>query len=861
MKISSLILFILVSITLFSQEKEPQFQIIEDDSLQQKSKSNSGLDTIITYSAQDTIVFDIKSKKMRMNGKSVLDFKTQNLKSEKIIIDFEDDLLEAEGDLDSLGNLFGFPIFKEKGEEYVGEKIKYNYKTNKGLIEQGETELDEGFYYGNQIKRVSETEFFIKKGYYTPCNEDDPSLYFGSSKMKMIAQDKIMLDPLVVYLQDMPVFIYPFGLFFSTKSGRRSGLVVPSFDVSDARGVVFQDFGFYWAASDIWDTQILGDYFTKGGYLVKNNTNIKYQDRFNANLDLQYGQTRQNPDDPFETAYSVRSNANLQISPNQKITTNLNFTTQDFNQRTTSNLNDRIQQDIVSNASYSVNFGQWGNISTAFRRNQSIIDGTYVQTPSLNYSLPNKKLFRIGDQDMILSYGLSANMQETKSISYDERFIGDSSLIDTNFNIRSTGSIRHTPSLSINLPKLWQFRIQPQIRGGVNHYLRRTERLYFAENDSVAELDRRGFFSEYYYSGGVNVATRFYGVSQPDIWGIKAIRHTVEPTVNYSFTPDFSGENFGFYGSYIDSSGRENVYSYFSKDGGGIAPSRQTQNLSYAVNQKWEMKFSQSDSLEPENLELLNIRYNGAYNIEADSFRFTDPRVSFTTPALKFINFSGNAGLSYYDQIREFDTDVNGDEVFNGYRVIDQTRFSNRKFPVRLTNLRLSLSTSISDQGISLSQDQIAQDNLFGRDSTGQMENDLGGRFLRRMNRQEELFDRFGDSSPGFNPISIPWNLTLGLNYTLLNTNPDDPTERINMNANLNFTLANTWLFRLGAQYDFINKELSTPTVAITKDLKCWEMSFNWTPTGPHRRFYFRIGLKASQLRDLQYEKRTSAIY
>ena len=655
--------------------------------------------------------------------------------------------------------------------------------------------------------------------------------------MLMIAKDKIVLDPLVVYLQDMPVFMYPFGLFFSTKSGRRSGLVVPSFDISQSRGVVFMDFGYYFAASDYWDTQILGDYFSKGGFLVKNLTRWKYQDRFNGNSNIQYGKTRQFPDDPFSENYKIYLSSRFQISPNQNLTTNIDYSTRDFNRRNVQNINQRITQNITSNASYSLNLQKYGNFSVRYNRNQNIINDTYDQNPSVQYTLPNKSLGKLFGQDVVASYGFNANYSDRKSFN---------SFDSTYFNTTSS-AVRHTPGISVNLPQIWNFRIQPNIGMAYNWFFRSIEREFIEEQDTVVEREIPGFFQEYFANFGVSLSTRFYGISQPNFWGIQAFRHTVEPTIRYTYTPDFSSL---FYKSYVDSNGVVQKYNIYALDNGG-APSRQSQNISYAVNQKWEMKIDQGDSLDAKNLELLNVRFNGNYNFALDSNKFSDPRITFSTPALKFLNLSGSAGLSYYDQF------LNG-EVYSksGTSLLD-----NNKFPVRFTDFSIGMSTSISDKGISLDQDIIAQDQLMSGDSVNVNGKMLGGRFMRRMNRKPEKVDMYGDDSPGFSPLNIPWNLSIGLNYSINSITPIDSREQLTTNGNLQFTFAETWDVNVSAQYDVIKKELYTPRISVSKRIQCWQMQFNWTPTGPHRSFYFRIGLSSSTFRDLQYEKRSTPVY
>jgi len=57
--------------------------------------------------------------------------------------------------------------------------------------------------------------------------------------------------------------------------------------------VVLEKFGYYFAASDYWDTQLSADYFSKGGYMLHNKTVVKVGDDLNTSVSLDYGKTRE----------------------------------------------------------------------------------------------------------------------------------------------------------------------------------------------------------------------------------------------------------------------------------------------------------------------------------------------------------------------------------------------------------------------------------------------------------------------------------------------------------------------------------------------------------------------------------------
>ena len=864
-KIISIFIFLFFT-EIFSQTdsipKSENFDFIPDstrifnpDTLK-VNKSKSGLDTIIEMKSNDTITFNLKKKTMRLKTEASIDMGGRILEADEIIIRFEENTLEALSGKDSSGNSFGFPKLTEKGEDYFGERILYNYKTAKGVISQGETELDEGYYYGKRIKKITQNEFNIQDGFYTPCEEENPSAYFGSSEMKMIGKSKIFLDPIIFYVQDMPILAYPFGLYFSMQSGRKSGFIVPQFDISGTRGLVFQEFGYYWAASEYWDAKFTADFYSKGGFVAKSLFRFKQNEDLNGSIDLQWGKVRFNPDDPLSENYSVKvNNFNWVITPQDRINGNFNFSTQDFNRRTSSQLNQRISQNIVSNISYSRNFDNGSNISVNYNRNQQIITDEYTQTPRIEFTLPNKSMFKLFDKDVNFSYSgrFEGNYnKDLKITSFDD---GNGLSYDSTFQFNSKNYLYHNPRVNLNLPKIWQFNVQPNINLGMNNFFRRMNRFYDSNSDSLIETFEQGFFTEYWWSTGFRVQTRLYGISQAEFLrkiNLKGIRHTMEPSFSYNYRPDQSNTN--FFSSYINSTGTETIYRVFEKDGGGgSASNRTSQNISYNLNNKFEVKIDKGDSLEALNLEVLNFNLNGSYDFERDSLKFSDISANFNTPVLDFLNFSGNMSLSLYDNEPIYNTN---NEITSAKKV-DRTLLEAGKGLVRVESFSIGLGTSFSDEGISLNQnipeqEKAIQDSSFKR---------LGSRLFSNTTADPNEFDIFGDNSPGYAPLNFKWNVRINVNYLNNRRNPYKIDETLSSQVIIDMNLTSTLKLSGGLNYDFINKRLSAPQIQVYKDLGCWDMSLNWTPIGIHRSLFFRIGLKASQLKDFQYLLRESNIY
>jgi lipopolysaccharide assembly outer membrane protein LptD (OstA) len=836
-------------------------------------KSPSGIDSIITFYATDSIDVNLQTQVTTLYGNASIEMGNRKLTASIIEIHKETSTLKARLTKDSTGKAIGIPCMNENGEEFFGEELTYNMKTNTGTIKAGETKMGEGYYFGTSINRISKNELYIKDGYYTTCDAPAPHYHFGSSEMKMQVGEKLFADPLYLYVEDIPIFVIPLGLYLPMEHGRRSGLIVPSFYFSNDRGVVFQNFGFYWAASDYWDTKFTADIYTKGGYIINNSTQWALKNIFSGNASISFGNTRYNIDDKFSKEWKLALTHNHTFTPFESANINLNFSSSDFNRNTSTNINNRIEQSIHSGASYSRTFENGINASLSFQNDQNIITNEYTGTVPLSVSIPQvqlvKKLFNVPAnnwyswvRDITVAYRGNAMYNFNKRMGTINSYQTDTGIVyDTLFNSDATGYITHSPTISIS-PKFGYFNITPSISLGANNYFRKIIKTYNSDTDSLQEEFQRGVFTEYNYSFGIGASTRLYGIADskryflgildPNLIGVKAIRHTYQPSINFSYSPDFSGENYGFYGHYKNNYGNEVKYSYFEKEGGAHASSSLQQRISYSDMHSIEIKRQGKDTLPDENMELLRLTLNLSHNFAADTLKFSDLSTTFRTPALKYLDLSGNANFTIYDE------QINPQN--NQYHRINQFLLSNGKGLARLTNAGFSVSTTFSSNGISNGLSSNTSTDTTA-DSTIVAANSLGGRFLRTDAFQRVDDDIFGEHSSGYSDFNMPWSITVALTFNYSRQTIDRIDRRLNLNTSFNFTLAATWKVSTTFQYDFISKQMLTPQVNLTKDLHCWDLTASWYPSGYNAGFYLRFGIKSAQLRDMKIEKRDSPIF
>src|SRR4030067_910360 len=84
-------------------------------------------------------------------------------------------LSQTKAHADTTGKKYrGSPVLIDGGEQYNGSTISYNFKNQKGKITLAQTEIEKGYYRGEDIKKVEKDVLFVENGRYTKRDRDDP---------------------------------------------------------------------------------------------------------------------------------------------------------------------------------------------------------------------------------------------------------------------------------------------------------------------------------------------------------------------------------------------------------------------------------------------------------------------------------------------------------------------------------------------------------------------------------------------------------------------------------------------------------------------------------------------------------------
>lgn len=797
--------------------------------------TGGSFDKLIVYSARDSIIFTIDRKKAFLYGDAAVSTGEDKLQAAYIEIDFEKKELYASVFYDSTtGEYIGMPVLNYAGEEVTQEWLRYNFETGRGVSAAAETVIEDGFFHADRVKRVDKNTAFAENGKYTTCDAPHPHFYFAASKMKLVTNDKIYADRLQLYIEDVPVITLPIGSFFALGGGRHSGILIPQPSFTERRGAELRGLGYFWAINDYFDTRFTADLSSQAGYNIQNNFRYRLRGVIEqSDLSVQLGRTVIDPDQPMQTSWIIGYNHRQRIGKKTTLGGSLNYTTADAYRLTTTErdranrLDDITTQKVQSNFSLDSELDLLGiaiPYGLSFRRSQDIVSREIdPESFSGNLRLPTWNPFGRSGPDLLNSLALGFSMDATRS------FVRRDTLPGGGFRTEDTrygANLRPTFSWT---PKLSYFTISPTLQMNSSIFTRRI----IKQPNGSGGIDTSfvsGMYVPFWWSAGAQVSTTLFGIVQPRIFGINAIRHQVQPSVGLSFAPDFSKQSYGYYDEFFNPlTNRIERYSIFEADQSvaGIPRRGESRSLQWSLNNTFDAKIAQGDTLEDRKITLLTLNMNGSYNFADSLFPYSTINVSAYSNLGKIGTFSANATLDPYK------ADSLGLRVRGGF-----------DFPwVRVTTASVSFNTTLSDQGFNTQQFVTTMEDTTRTTRS-------------RFHFHRPEFDNrefWGERVQGNNGFSIPWRIGLGGTYTLTPLPTGEVQTNFNVNTSFSFSLTPTTEISSSATYDLEAGRFNIPQLVLYKDLHDWEMRLTWTPSGFGSGIRLDIGFTPSLFRDLKY--------
>ncbi|MCQ2348539.1 MAG: LPS-assembly protein LptD [Paludibacteraceae bacterium] len=862
----------------------------------------------VNYTAKDSIVL-LGNGEAIMYGQGVVTYQTMELNADHIRMVLDSSLVYAKGRLDTIEEeIVGKPVFKDGNDSYESLEMTYNMKTQKGFIREVTTEQGEGYVVAEKTKKTNSDVMMMGGGRYTTCDDHDhPHFYLKMTKAKVKPGDYIATGPAYLVVGDVPVpLAIPFG-FFPFTTSYTSGLIMPTIGDDYTRGFYLRNIGYYFALSDYADLEITGDIYTKGTWAVYAKSHYAKRYKFRGGIDINYRvdktSERGMPD------YSESKNLKVQwthqqdqkANPYSTFSASVNFSTSGYNR---SNINSYYNGELnsentkSSSISYTQRFpnSPW-NLSMSASLTQRTKDSTITLTApdfSVNMSTiyPFKRKVRVGKEKWYekikLSYSGNARVA-CKAIKEKEFFHSDF------FRDWQTG-IKHSIPISANWMLFKYLSLTPSINMTDRMYFQRENRTWNEDTQTLQRDTTKGFYNVFDFSLSLALSTKLYGFYIPSRKlfpnsKVDRFRHVFTPSLSFSYHPDFGKKGWGYYGEYLEpvyeknSLGQDSIdaitgYKVQKRDGDG-KPMYTTENysryegamygtasrglsatLNFGVQNNLEVKVrNDKDTTGREQFKVYSIIDNfgitGAYNFAADSMNFSNFNVNLRLK-IPLVNYTLNLSTSLDPYMYEYDAHGNPRRTNKQY-------WHNGRFP-HWNGTNLSLNYTFNNQTF---QKWFNKDKKKGNTTDDGNMNDMKVQddgSMTNGKRNNGNKDSDSEIQDGYVKTEVPWSLTLSysvrygdLPHTMDNFIDSKMQYRMGLTQNLSISaslgLGKGWKASMTTSYDITNKQWAYTNFNVSRDLHCWNMSASFVPFGPYKSYNFHIGVNASMLADLKYDK------
>ena len=856
------------------------------DSLNRQKKN--GIDAPVTFSANDSMVYDAQNKTAFLYGTSNVKYENMDLKSERIYLNMDSSLVHATGVRDTATKgLTGTPVFSMGSDNYESDTMAFNFKSKKGLIQNVTTQQQEGFLSSQLSKRNDKGEIFLKHGRYTTCDKDCPDFYIALSRAKVRPGKDVVFGPAYLVVADVPLpLAIPYGFFpFSKKYS--SGFIMPSYGDESTRGFYLRDGGYYFALSDKWDLKLLGEIYTKGSWGLSVATNYRKRYRYNGTFYAAYQDTKTGdkglPDYTRQQSFKIQwsHRQDQKASPYSSLAASVNFATSSYERNNLGSLYNPqtlTQTTRTSSVSWGTNFSSIGlSLSATANLNQNMSDSSIALTlPDLNISLsrfyPFKRRHAAGAERWYEKISVSYTGQISNSINTKEDRLLRSNLIKDWRN-----GMQHRIPVSGNFTLFNYINVSPSFNFTDRMYTNKVTKSWNRTTQKEVSDTTYGFHNIYNWDLSLSASTKLYGMFIPNrkIFGdkIQAIRHVITPSISFSYAPDFGSSRYGYYSTYQRTNADGSVelvdYSPYSNGLYSVPGRGKTGNVSFSFDNNIEMKIkSDKDSTGIRKISIIdNLGFRMSYNMAAKEKPWSDLSVDLRLKWWKNYTFNLNAVFASYP----YELDSNGkpyvgNHTYWGMGKIGRFQGMSQNISYTLTPEKIKkLFGGGGDDDDTKSKRNDPEAEGVDTDIESNVDDDMieGQRSARRKGSGHKA----KTDDDGYMSFSMPWSITFGYGITMRESNdinrfnyktmryPYTFSQTLNFSGNLR--ISDGWNISFSSGYDFEHHALSMTTASLQRDLHCFNMSCQ-VVLAPYTSYNFTFRCNASTLTDaLKYDKRS----
>lgn len=803
------------------------------------------LESVVETKA-DNIRNDIQKRMTYLNKKAQVKYQDMQIDADYISIDWDKSLIFARGELDSLGKIKNPAMATQAGKTYEYDEFTYNIKTRQAIAFNARTEESEGVIVAEKTKKYNDSVFFMRRGKYTTDEyfikkkDTIADYYLLAPNIKLIKgkeKSQVITGPIQMYIEQVPTpLIMPFAILpFSDK--RSAGILIPSFGEREDVGFFLNGLGYYQPIGEHFDLKILADLYTKGSWNLRPELNYKKNYRYTGNFSADIGTTVRGikglSDYSKSSTYRIawRHQQDAKANPFLTFSASVDLVSNKFYNNTVNNNYAFNQNNLNAQQNSSI------SIVKRFLTLPITITGTSSYSQNFSTGLADLKLpvlnvainqFYLFKPKTGVRQGLLENITVNTGLNFNNYVqTNEGELFTSTMWDKMQTGLKNNIALGTNttIAKYFTFSLSANIDNALT--TKTLTRTYNPLNNTVDDVLNKKIAGYSSFSTSASLQTVLYGMLNfKKTSGIQAIRHMMTPQIGFSYSPDFSASNFGYYKNYYNDRGEMTSYSIFDRGIVGSPNSALVQAMTFSINNNLEMKVkSKKDSTGIKKIKIFeSLNFNTSYN--------------FAAPIYKWSMFTFSGQTNIFDKLN-----LNTGLTLEPYQIV----FT----PGENTGIRTDNFGHFSVQGFNAQLSYPLSSTIFEKKDKEEAS--------KKYNKKGEIRnENYYFDEDNYSRFEQPWTLNVNAQYSYTRSLTRFGNKMASVGLDGSIKLTPFWNITGNLYYDVITKEIANTQIGFSRDQRSFTINFNWIPYGQYKVYDFFIGIKANILRDaLKYKDRS----
>ncbi|MGZ3772308.1 MAG: LPS-assembly protein LptD [Pseudobdellovibrionaceae bacterium] len=283
-------LFSFLSVVLFFESS-----LLAQAQAQTSSQTTSKIKDILISS--DSMYRDNEKEIAELDGHIQIVFRGQHIKADKARVLFRPHQVELYGNVEIV----------DAKNTIVGEQVMLDYENSTGVIYNGHVQSGSVVFSGSILQKTGDTDYIATSADYTACTNCPATWSFSGTTVRAELGGYAYIKNALLRFGSVPIFWLPY-LIVPLKSDRQSGLLTPSFEVSDKGGFAYS-IPYFWAISRSSDATLEVKNYDKRG--IKGVGEYRYVLNDSSKGTLSFGTI-------FDKAFAADERLNLYRPANEK---------------------------------------------------------------------------------------------------------------------------------------------------------------------------------------------------------------------------------------------------------------------------------------------------------------------------------------------------------------------------------------------------------------------------------------------------------------------------------------------------------------------------------------------------------------